>query len=51
MHECKEEPYDAAEDGFVFSNHEIDSFRTLRNRNDRALDAWSYFRYGNEDED
>ena len=33
MHELKEEPYDAAEDGFVFSNAEIDSFRSQRNRN------------------
>jgi len=51
MHECKEEPYDAAEDGFVFSNDEIDSFRTLRNRNYEALLAWDYLHTDDEDED
>ena len=47
----KRNPNDAAEDGFVFSNDEIDSFRTLRNRNYEALEAWSYFRHSDEDED
>ena len=50
MHELKEEPYDAAEDGFVFSNAEIDSFRTLRNRKYRALQAWGYLNLDDEDE-
>jgi hypothetical protein len=51
MHELKEEPYDPTEDGFVFSKPEIDAFRALRNRNDRALLASDYLNADDEDED
>ena len=42
MHESKEEPYDPAADGFVFSKTEIKAAAKARYREDLALDAWSF---------
>jgi len=42
MHQDKEEAYHPAEDGFVFSNQEIEQFLRLRNRCLRAAHAFDY---------
>jgi hypothetical protein len=49
MHEQEGEPYDPSEDGFVFSNREIQAVLTLRDRDQRAEGAAAYL--ANEDED
>jgi hypothetical protein len=51
MHQLKEEPYDPAEDGFVFSNAEIEAFLTLRSRDHRALLAGDYLCELSEEDD
>jgi hypothetical protein len=50
MHEIEGEPYDPAEDGFVFSNDEIEAAIHVRNRTERAAQAASYL-YNEEDDD
>jgi hypothetical protein len=42
MHQKEKEPYHPAEDGFVFSNDEIDQFLRLRDRQARAAKAFDY---------
>jgi hypothetical protein len=42
MHEQEGEPYDPAEDGFVFSNEEIEEILRLRDRDQRAESAAAY---------
>jgi hypothetical protein len=42
MHQDKEQAYHPAEDGFVFSNQEIEQFLRLRNRCLRAAHAFDY---------
>ena len=39
MHKDEDLPYQPADDGFVFSNAEIETFLRRRNRHDRALSA------------
>jgi hypothetical protein len=41
MHELEGEPYDPADDGFVFSPDEIDTALRLRDRDHRATQAFS----------
>ncbi len=54
MHELEGEPYDPAsdpgEDGFVFSNEEIQEILRLRDRNQRAEGAAAYLAEESEDE-
>ncbi len=50
MHQEKEEAYDPAEDGFVFSNEEIEEFLRLRNRDLRAAHASDYVNATDEDD-
>jgi hypothetical protein len=42
MHALKGEPYDPAEDGFVFSNEELEAFRHKNDVAQRAYDADNY---------
>jgi hypothetical protein len=42
MHQKENKPYHPAEDGFVFSNDEIDQFLRLRDRQARAAKAFDY---------
>jgi len=42
MHQVEEQPYQPAEDGFVFSNEEIESFIQQRDREHRAYQARPY---------
>ena len=48
MHQKENEPYDPAEDGFVFSKHEIQHFLRLRDRRARAAKAFDYCNPENE---
>jgi hypothetical protein len=51
MHEQEGEPYDPAEDGFVFSNEEIEEALHLRDRAERAEGAAAYLADEDDDED
>ena len=51
MHELEGEPYDPSEDGFVFSNEEIEAALHLRDRDARAEGAACYLEEEEEDED
>ncbi len=42
MHALKDEPYDPAEDGFVFSSEEIEAYMHASDRAQRAFEAESY---------
>ncbi len=42
MHALKDEPYDPAEDGFVFSEEEIEAYMHANDRAQRAFEAESY---------
>jgi hypothetical protein len=50
MHEQEGEPYDPVEDGFVFSNEEIEEALRLRDRAERAEGAAAYLADEDEDE-
>lgn len=50
MHELEGEPYDPAEDGFVFSNEEIQQTLRLRDRDERAESAAAYLADADEDD-
>jgi hypothetical protein len=51
MHELEGEPYDPAEDGFVFSTEEIQAALRRRDRDARAEGAAAYFADDDDDED
>lgn len=42
MHQLLDEPYDPSEDGFVFTDEEIESVLHLRDRDERASEAEDY---------
>jgi hypothetical protein len=50
MHELEGEPYDPAEDGFVFSSEEIQAALRRRDRDQRAESAAAYFADDDDDE-
>ena len=51
MHELEDEPYDPAEDGFVFSTEEIQAVLDRRDRDARAESAAAYLAHEDDDDE